>query len=291
MLAVEAATGFRGADWARERDSDLVELLDTGLDAVNAVAAAPASSPRRTSRSVGSGGRRLSWLRSTKRSPHPRTSERAPKARFMRSHGAPTSFPRGRRCDHRQDGDGIVRARTAGRHRRNGCPLHAAPPLREAVADPVRREAIDTVVRRPRGAEARRRVTSRETLRRTRASHRKLPCLRARWCPPSGGKAFAVRSPAAADLPEVIPEIKRLGRGHRRDGARAAVPEARGRPDTEARREPGSARSGPCRRRRFSRHRSGAPLSRPRPLEAALADYHGVDATRVVVSGLEATTS
>ena len=35
--------GFAGADWAAELDADLVELLDTGLDPVRVVAAAPES--------------------------------------------------------------------------------------------------------------------------------------------------------------------------------------------------------------------------------------------------------
>ena len=33
--------GFAGADWVAEKDADLVELLDTGLDPVRIVAAAP----------------------------------------------------------------------------------------------------------------------------------------------------------------------------------------------------------------------------------------------------------
>ena len=33
--------GFSGADWVRELKADLVELLDTGLDPVQVVAAAP----------------------------------------------------------------------------------------------------------------------------------------------------------------------------------------------------------------------------------------------------------
>ena len=35
--------GFAGADWVRELDADLVEVLDTGLDPVSVVAAAPES--------------------------------------------------------------------------------------------------------------------------------------------------------------------------------------------------------------------------------------------------------
>ena len=33
--------GFAGADWVRELDADVVEILDTGMDTVQLVAAAP----------------------------------------------------------------------------------------------------------------------------------------------------------------------------------------------------------------------------------------------------------
>ena len=42
MLAVGSRdAGFAGADWVAELDADLVEVLDTGLDPVRLVAAAP----------------------------------------------------------------------------------------------------------------------------------------------------------------------------------------------------------------------------------------------------------
>lgn len=44
MLAVGSRdVGFAGADWVAEKSADLVELLDTGLDPVSVVAAAPES--------------------------------------------------------------------------------------------------------------------------------------------------------------------------------------------------------------------------------------------------------
>ena len=54
--------GFAGADWVAELDAELVELLDTGLDPVRMVAAAPAAllDGRRAAR-----GARWSWPRST----------------------------------------------------------------------------------------------------------------------------------------------------------------------------------------------------------------------------------
>ncbi len=81
--------GFAGADWVAELEADLVEVLDTGLDPVRVVAAAPAALledgrlPERelvvASEYVGLAGR---WLR------------RLPvEARLVRSYGATEVFP------------------------------------------------------------------------------------------------------------------------------------------------------------------------------------------------------
>jgi ATP phosphoribosyltransferase len=81
--------GFTGADWVAELDADLVELLDTELDPVRLVAAAPASLiedgrlARRTL-TVASEYERLtqSWIRRCELD-----------ARFVRSYGATEVFP------------------------------------------------------------------------------------------------------------------------------------------------------------------------------------------------------
>ncbi|MGO8694671.1 MAG: ATP phosphoribosyltransferase [Rectinemataceae bacterium] len=220
MLAVGSRDlGFAGADWARELDSDLVELLDTGLDPVNVVAAAPASVLRDGLLDPqGPGGRRLVVASEYENIAHAWMSERAPKARFMRSYGATEVFPP-------EDADVIIdNTATGSTLRANGLVvideimssstrLYAS---REAAADPVRREAIDTVVLLLRAVlEARRRVmleinVGADNLERLTAY---LPCLRAPTVSPlQGGKAFAVKVAAPrADLPVLIPEIKRLG--------------------------------------------------------------------------------
>lgn len=82
--------GFAGADWVRELGADLVELVDTGLDPVRIVAAAPpelAEDPawrRRRGLIVASEYARLTaaWVESTGLS-----------ARFLRTFGATEVFP------------------------------------------------------------------------------------------------------------------------------------------------------------------------------------------------------
>src|SRR6185436_737005 len=81
--------GFAGADWVAELGADVVELLDTGLDPVRLVAAAPAALlesgalPQREL-VVASEFERLSqrWIES-----------RGIRAKFVRSYGATEVFP------------------------------------------------------------------------------------------------------------------------------------------------------------------------------------------------------
>ena len=81
--------GFAGADWVAELDGELVELLDTELDPVRVVAAAPAALlvddelPRQRL-VVASEYQRLTraWI-----------TERGLDARFVRSYGATEVFP------------------------------------------------------------------------------------------------------------------------------------------------------------------------------------------------------
>jgi ATP phosphoribosyltransferase len=211
--------GFAGADWARELDSDLVELLDTGLDPVRVVAAAPAALLRDGKLSgEGTGGRRLVVASEYETIARAWMAKRAPNALFVRSYGATEVFPP-------EDADVIVdNTATGSTLRANGLVildeimssstrLYAS---REAAADPDKREAIDTVVLLLTAVlEARRRVmleinVSAENLERLTAY---LPCLRAPTVSTlQGGKAFAVKVAAPrADLPVLIPEIKRLG--------------------------------------------------------------------------------
>ncbi len=90
MLAAGSRdAGFAGADWVAEKDADLVELLDTGLDPVSMVVAAPESLlesgelPRRPL-VVASEYERLTrrWI-----------EQRGLTASFVRSYGATEVFP------------------------------------------------------------------------------------------------------------------------------------------------------------------------------------------------------
>lgn len=82
--------GFAGADWVAELGADLVEMLDTGLDPVRLVAAAPAdflvdgALPRNTPLVVASEYQRLTrnWIR-----------DRGIQATFLKSFGATEVFP------------------------------------------------------------------------------------------------------------------------------------------------------------------------------------------------------
>jgi ATP phosphoribosyltransferase len=81
--------GFAGVDWVAELGAELVEVLDTGLDPVRLVAAAPSGlleEGRLPARAllVASEYERLTraWI-----------AERAPEARFVRSYGATEVFP------------------------------------------------------------------------------------------------------------------------------------------------------------------------------------------------------
>ena len=81
--------GFAGADWVAELDGTLVELLDTGLDPVRVVAAAPVSVAERglapgVPLTVASEYRRLTsrWIEARKLD-----------ATFVRSYGATEVFP------------------------------------------------------------------------------------------------------------------------------------------------------------------------------------------------------
>lgn len=90
MLAAGSRdVGFAGADWVAEKDADLVELLDTGLDAVELVAAAP--------RSLLSDGalpeRRLTVASEYQRLSLSWIERRSLTADFVRSYGATEVFP------------------------------------------------------------------------------------------------------------------------------------------------------------------------------------------------------
>jgi ATP phosphoribosyltransferase len=208
--------GFAGADWVAELDSQLVELVDTGLDPVRVVAAAPSSLlvdgqlPDRHL-VVASEYERLTlaWI-----------ERRGLDARFVHSYGATEVFPP-------EDADLIVdNAATGSTLEANG--LDVVDQLMtsstrlyasfEALEDPDRRQTIDQVVLLVRSVlEARRRVmvevnVSPETLEAVLAV---LPCMRQPTISElAGGGGFAVKAAVPrSELPAVIPRLKASGGG------------------------------------------------------------------------------
>jgi ATP phosphoribosyltransferase len=206
--------GFAGADWVAELGADLVELLDTGLDPVRLVAAAPAdllvggTLPDRQL-VVASEYERLTleWI-----------ARNAVGARYIRSYGATEAFPP-------EDADLIVDNTATGatleandlvivdQLMRSTTRVYAHP---RALEDPGRRADVEGLVLLLRSVlDARQRVmlevnVSPELL---EAICGALPCMREPTIAPlHGGAGYAVKAAVPrADLPLLIPRIKASG--------------------------------------------------------------------------------
>jgi ATP phosphoribosyltransferase len=211
MLAAGSRdAGFAGADWVAELQADVVELLDTELDQVQIVAAAPGGSPLPDRRVVvASEYERLAraWI-----------ADRRLAADFVRSYGATEVFPP-------EDADVIVdNTATGATLEANGLRvigvlmpsstrLYANP---RALDDPGRRRRIEDLVLLLRSVlDARRRVmlevnASAECLEAVVAA---LPAMRrATVAPLFGNNGYAVKAAVPRDvLPLVIPAVKAAG--------------------------------------------------------------------------------
>jgi ATP phosphoribosyltransferase len=206
--------GFAGADWVAELDGELVELIDTGLDPVRVVAAAPTSFlvegrlPKRRL-VVASEYERLTraWI-----------SEGGLDARFVRSYGATEVFPP-------EDADLIVDNTATGSTleandlevvdvlTESSTRLYACP---RALEDPGLRSRIDDLVLLVSSVlEARRRVMVEVNVSEDRleALLAVLPCMRQPTVSTlAGGEGFAVKAAVPrSDLPSVVPKIKAAG--------------------------------------------------------------------------------
>jgi ATP phosphoribosyltransferase len=195
--------GFAGADWVAEKQADLVELLDTGLDPVRIVAAASetllvASEYERLTRD---------WI-----------AARGLDASFVHSYGATEVFPP-------EDADIIVDNTATGETlAANGLAiveelmpsstrLYASP---GAVADPDKKSAIDGVVLSLRSVlEARKRamLELNVSLQDLDAVIEALPSMREPTVAMlHGGTGMAVKAAVPrGDLPRLIPLLKQLG--------------------------------------------------------------------------------
>jgi len=206
--------GFAGADWVAELDGDLVELVDTGLDPVRVVAAAPTSlapdgNLPEIPLVIASEYERLTrrWI-----------ADRRLNASFLRSYGATEVFPP-------EDADLIVDNTATGSTLEannliivdelmtSSTRLYANP---SALAHPERRQAIDGLVLLINSVlEARRRVmvevnVTAECL---EAVLGVLPCMRRPTISElAGGDGFAVKAAVPrTDLPTVMPKLKAAG--------------------------------------------------------------------------------
>ncbi|MHC4607307.1 MAG: ATP phosphoribosyltransferase [Planctomycetota bacterium] len=206
--------GFAGADWVAELEADLVELLDTGMDSVRVVAAAPTASlvdgklPKRKL-VVASEYERLTkaWIK-----------KKGLDAVFVRSYGATEVYPP-------EDADCIVdNTQTGSTLRANNLKivdelmtsstrLYASPKVLE---DPKRRETVDRLVMVLQSVlEARRRVMLEVNVSKDQLEKliEVLPCMREPTISTLHGEAgFAVKAAVPTEmLPTLIPEIKARG--------------------------------------------------------------------------------
>lgn len=205
--------GFAGADWVAELQADLVEVLDTGLDPVRVVAAAP----RELLVDGGLPDRPLVIASEYEALTRAWVDRQGIDARFVRSYGATEVFPP-------EDADLIVdNTATGGTLRANGLAiveevmrsstrLYAS---RAAWEDPAKRPRIDDLSLLLRSVlEARRRVMIEVNVGadRLQALVDILPCLREPTVSPLHGAGFAVKAavPRAA-LSTVVPRIKAAG--------------------------------------------------------------------------------
>ncbi|MBP7127055.1 ATP phosphoribosyltransferase [Myxococcota bacterium] len=207
--------GFAGADWVAELDVPLEDLLDTGLDPVRLVAAAPATLlargelPRDRELVVASEYERLArrWI-----------ATRGLRARFVRSYGATEAFPP-------EDADCIVDNTATGSTlqanglvvldelMRSSTHLYASP---RSLEDPGRRRAIEDLVLLLKSVlEARRRVVLELNVAadRLEAVVGLLPAMREPTVSPlHGGGGYAVKvAVRREELPGLIPRVKAAG--------------------------------------------------------------------------------
>ena len=207
--------GFAGADWVAELDAELVELLDTQLDPVRIVAAAPHELVQADGTLP---ARHLTVAAEYERLTRNWIAARGLDATFVRSYGATEVFPP-------EDADVIVdNTATGSTLRANGLTivedvmrsttrLYANP---RTLDDPFKRTAIDHLVLLVRSVlEARHRVMLEVNVAAADLDRliEILPCMRhptiARL---HAEDAYAVKAavPRAA-LPSLIPELKARG--------------------------------------------------------------------------------
>ncbi|TNF33343.1 MAG: ATP phosphoribosyltransferase [Deltaproteobacteria bacterium] len=207
--------GFAGADWVAELDADLVELLDTGLDPVRIVAAAPNAL---VTPEGGLPAHHLTIAAEYERLTRKWIAERGLDATFVRSYGATEVFPP-------EDADVIVdNTATGSTLRANGLTivddvmrsstrLYANP---RALEDPHKKVAIDHLVMLLRSVlEARHRVMLEVNVSAADLDGliEILPCMRHPTIAQLHAEdAYAVKAAVPrSTLPTLIPQLKARG--------------------------------------------------------------------------------
>lgn len=206
--------GFAGADWVAELQADVVELLDTGLDRVELVAAAPVD----LLKNGGLPERPIVIASEYERLTRDWISRQQWQADFVRSFGATEVFPP-------EDADCIVDITATGETLRmnrlqtietlltSSTRLYANP--RALDNRTIRDRCEEFVMLLQSVLEARRRVMVEVNVSAERLSDviATLPCMRHPTVAPlNGSEGFAVKAAVpSADLPRVIPRIKAAG--------------------------------------------------------------------------------
>jgi ATP phosphoribosyltransferase len=206
--------GFAGADWVQELDADVVELLDTGLDPVSVVAAAPTGLFDRLDEI----GRPLVVASEYETLTKAWIARRDLDAEFVRSFGATEVFPP-------EDADVIVDNTATGSTLRandleivdtvitSSTRLYASP---QAMEHDVKRERIEDLSLLLRSVlDARKRVMIEVNAPKGCLDEvvSLLPCMReATVSPLFGNSGYAVKAAVLTDeLHEIIPAIKAAG--------------------------------------------------------------------------------
>jgi len=215
MLAAGSRdVGFAGADWVQELDLDLVEVLDTGLDPVRIVAAAPTALLER-----GALPRRPIVVASEYENLTRRWIEREGlEATFVRSFGATEVFPP-------EDADCIVDNTATGSTLRandltivatlatSSTRLYASPKAMERPEQRQRIEHLALLVRSVLDARTRVMLEANVPAAALDAVVDALPCMREPTVSPLHGvQDYAVKAAVPRrELPDLISRLKELG--------------------------------------------------------------------------------
>jgi len=206
--------GFTGYDWLVETGVDVVEVLDTGLDPVTLVAAAPEGLGSR----LGSLGRPIVVASEFERLTHRFVTERGWPFVFIRTFGATEVFPP-------EDADLVLDLTATGATLRENRLEIVAEVLRSstrfvastrALEDPNRRgriEALAMMLRAVLDARARVLVEVNVTPDRLDAVVAVLPAMKSPTIQPLfGGQGYAVKAAVPrAELPRVVVALRAAG--------------------------------------------------------------------------------